>query len=156
MLTPWTMVKSKPGLMLRTMSGSLVLPRLGSVLISMVCVVMKDHTDVCGLGHNLWPCWYTTHMKPPASCQSEWAVLPHGVMALSQARLLLRDKFGSVALLQPESELISMTPDSVKSLVYTWGLSSHLSPVLVYKGSNAISAILIRVASAATWGHGYF
>lgn len=128
MLTPRTMVKSKPGLMLRTMSGSVVLPRLESVLMSVVCVVMKGHTDACGLGYNLWLCWYPSSMKPPASCQSEWAVLLHVVMALSQARLLLRSKFGSVALLQPNSELISMTPDSIKSLVYAWGLISHLSP----------------------------
>lgn len=59
--------------MLRAVSGSVILPQSGSVLMYMACIATKDHKNaqlppvvmLRSKGHEL-----------PGSCQSEWSALP--------------------------------------------------------------------------------
>lgn len=50
-LTPGTMVISRPRPLSKTMSGSVVFPQSGSVLMSVAHVATKDHMDAWGLDH---------------------------------------------------------------------------------------------------------
>ena len=52
----WVIVISRPELLPRAMSGSLVLPKLGSVMMPVAFVVTKGHTDAQSRCHPLWPC----------------------------------------------------------------------------------------------------
>lgn len=49
------MVISGHGLLPMNMSGSVVLPQSGSLLMSVAHVATKDFINVWGLGLNLWP-----------------------------------------------------------------------------------------------------
>lgn len=51
-----TLVTSGPGLLPRTTSWPMVLPQLGSILMSMAPVITKGRMDAWGLGPNLWSC----------------------------------------------------------------------------------------------------
>lgn len=72
----WAMVTSRPGLLLSTMYGSVVLPQMGFVLKSMAHVATKGHMEVWGLGLNLWPCLQPEAMLLPELSWSEWPVFP--------------------------------------------------------------------------------
>lgn len=52
-LPPGTMVTSRPRLLPRTLTRFMVLPQLGSILMTMAYVTTKGHIDTRGLGHNL-------------------------------------------------------------------------------------------------------
>lgn len=56
MVPPETMAMPWPGLLLRVMSGSIVLVQLGMVLMSMAQVTNKVHVNVPGLDCHLKPC----------------------------------------------------------------------------------------------------
>ena len=53
----WDKITFGPGLLIRIMSGSVVLPQPESVLMSLSSVATKDHTDAHDLGLCLWPSW---------------------------------------------------------------------------------------------------
>lgn len=63
-LPPRDRVTTGPRLLSRAMSGFVLLPQLGYVLLSMVHVATKDCTDDWGLGQQP-ECWQ------PEMCQSE-------------------------------------------------------------------------------------
>ena len=88
------MVTSRAGLRPRTMSASVVLPQLGSVLISVAHVTTKGHMNAWG-----------SKLQPEAmlvprvvllleSCQSEWPALPSGIMVSSGPGLLSKAMSG--------------------------------------------------------------
>lgn len=81
-LPPGAMLSPGPGTLLRTMSGSMILPQQGSVLMSVAHAATKDHTDAQGLGHNWWPCWYPRAML-------SWHCL---LLALGELVLSLREE----------------------------------------------------------------
>lgn len=80
---------------LGAVSGFLVLPQLGSVLIFVAPVTIEGHADSWGLDHHLGP------------CLSGWPLLLPGVTVTSRPQLLLRTLSESVVLLQSGSELTS-------------------------------------------------
>lgn len=67
-------------LLWRTMSGSMVLPKPGSVFMPMIHSSTKGHTDAQGLGHQRWPCGYPRALWPRGPCRSRWFMLPLGTM----------------------------------------------------------------------------
>ena len=75
-LLPNAMVASRPELQLRTMSGSMIIPRLGSVLMFKAPLTIEGHVDAQGLG----PCWCLKTTLPLGPCQFEWPTLPRGKM----------------------------------------------------------------------------
>lgn len=66
-LPPGTMVTFGLRLLPRTISGSVVLPQSGSVLMSVTQVATKGHIDTRDLGCNLWPCGHPRVMLPPGT-----------------------------------------------------------------------------------------
>lgn len=72
-------VTSGPGLLLRTMSESMVLPQPGSVCVdAVVRSNTKGHKNAQGLGCNLRLCWCLMAMPLSGPCQSGWPVMPLG------------------------------------------------------------------------------
>lgn len=53
------------GLLSRTISGSVVLPKLGFVMNSLAHVGTRVYAETWGLGWNLWPCWNLEAMLRP-------------------------------------------------------------------------------------------
>ena len=123
-----TRVTSGPGLILRVMSGSIVLPQLGSVLIFMTHVATNargvpgvwastyGHFAVQGLCY-LWDranlsglCW------SPGELMTSRPELLLGIMSRSVIQLLL----GSV--------LVFKVRDNTKGHTDAWGLDNHMRP----------------------------
>lgn len=91
MLLPRVKVTLKSGLLKKILSGSVILPWPGSLLISVVHGgprYYQGHMNTQGLEQNLWPYWYLRAMLSPEPCQSEWPAQPHGAMVLSWPGLL--------------------------------------------------------------------
>lgn len=108
---------------------AMVLPQPVSVLMSMACVVNKDHIETWGLDHNLWPWGYLRAVWPPETCWSERPVLlPRVMVSSSGPGLLLRTLSGSMVLQQPGSELMSMTPVTTEGHANGQGLVCYLRP----------------------------
>lgn len=59
-------------------SGSMTLPYLGSVLMSVTPETTKDHADARGPSCCLGPRWYPRTMLLWGPCWSEWLALPLG------------------------------------------------------------------------------
>lgn len=109
--------------LLKTMSGSVVLPWPGSALMSMAQIATKGYIDACGLCYNLWPCWHLKRaMLLPGSWQSGWPELPHKVMMSSGQGCWLGPQQ------QPGTELIFMVPISTEPCADAQVLDSHLRP----------------------------
>lgn len=53
----YAMVRSRLGLQLRMVSGSMALLQPGSVLMSVAPDTIESHIDARGLGYHLRPCW---------------------------------------------------------------------------------------------------
>lgn len=95
-LSPGAMVISGPRLLPRTMSGFMVLPQLGSALISVAHGNIKGHTEAQGLGSNLWLCWCLRAMPLLRPCRAEacaatrdhvWVKAPAAAVKMSTARV---------------------------------------------------------------------
>lgn len=56
---------SRPELLPRTMSGSVVLEQLGFELMSVALVITEGHVDTWGLVRHLRQCWCLKAMLPP-------------------------------------------------------------------------------------------
>jgi hypothetical protein len=59
-LLPEAMMTSGPMLLLRAMSGPMVLSQPRVLLMSEACVTTKGHADIPGLGCHLRPCWHSS------------------------------------------------------------------------------------------------
>lgn len=71
------------------MSRSMVLLKLGSVLMSITPVTTEDYVDAWVLGHHLRACWCLKVLLQPNPCRSEWHALPPRAMVRSRPKLLL-------------------------------------------------------------------
>lgn len=65
---PRARVMSRPGLLPRALSGSMVLLQPGSVLMPMTHAATKGHKDAQGLGCHLWPCGCLRTVSLLGSC----------------------------------------------------------------------------------------
>lgn len=91
-------------------------------------VANKWHTDAKYLGCHWWPSGCLRSILPLESCWSKWPVLPYGAIVCSRPELLLRAMYGSIALWQPGSELISVVPVATEDCAVSWCLICHLEP----------------------------
>lgn len=83
-LRPWC--RPCPGCCLGP-CGTMVLPQLWSMLMFLVHVATKGHTDAWGVECNLWPWGCPRAMPPPGSCWSKWTVLSPGTRKSSDPGL---------------------------------------------------------------------
>ena len=96
----------RPGMLLGTKSGFVVLLQPGSVLISMAHVATKGHKDAQNLNHHLWQDWYLRAVccHSHTDLSSCTAIQGHGVIWAGAAAK------GHVWVLGPASVLMSVVP----------------------------------------------
>lgn len=125
---PNAMVTSRPGLLRRTMSGSMALLQSGSMLLFITPVTAESCANTQGLGHHLKPGGGLKGMLQLGPYRSELPVPPQCAMVRSRLGLQLRMVSGSMVLLQPGSVLMFVAPDTIEGHVDARGLGYHLGP----------------------------
>ena len=100
---------SEPRLLIRTMSGSVALPQLGSVLMFMVHDTTKDHMNAPRTGPQPVVMLVPKGCAATGSCQSGWPMLLRCPLVMSRHKLLPGTTAGSVFLLQLGSVMKSLT-----------------------------------------------
>lgn len=128
LLPPGVMVQSGTRMLPETMSGSIVIPQLRPVLLSVAHDNTKGYTDARVRGQSLCPCWCLRAMLPLETFWSVWPALPHRTLVLSIPRLLHKAMSGSVPQWLPGSRLISVTSVSTKDCEDARDLYSYLRP----------------------------
>lgn len=105
------------------MSGSVVLPRPGFVLMSMACDATRGHKNAPALGHHPWLCW-----GPSDGCCRAMLISVAYVVSQGHGVVWAQAAAEGPAWIRGPTAAMSMPPVTIKGYADAQGPGQHLRP----------------------------